>query len=137
MPFTATFIVLSFAGLINASYLTYKHYFEKEPLVCPIEGHDCNAVVQSRWSHMFSVRNEVLGVVFYGAALASGLLLALNQGAIPGLRFYILIGTGLGMLFSVFLTYLQKFVIHEFCFYCLISAGLSLLIFINGVALYN
>lgn len=134
MPFTATFIVLAFAGLINASYLTYKHY-QKKPLVCPIN-HDCNAVVESKWGKMFGVRNEILGLLFYAAMLISGIVNALTPLAIPKLALYLLIGASVGLVFSIFLTLLQKFVIKDFCFYCLISAGVGLLLFLNSLALY-
>ena len=40
------------------------------------------------------------------------------------------------LLFSIFLVYLQKYVIKEYCFYCLISALVSLLIFLNVLMLF-
>ncbi len=134
MPFTATFIVLSLAGLINAGYLTYKRYFEKKPLVCPI-GHDCNAVVESRWGNIFGIHNSVLGVFFYGGTLIGGLVLVLTPDLIFNLTFYIFIGAAIGLVFSIFLTLLQKYVIKDYCFYCLISALISLLLFINSLVL--
>ena len=133
MPFTATFIVLAFAGLINASYLTYKH-FQRKPLVCPIN-HDCNAVVESKWGKMLGVRNEILGLLFYAGMLLGGVVNAAAPLAIPRLSLYLLIGASVGLAFSVFLTLLQKFVVRNYCFYCLISALISLLIFINSLAL--
>lgn len=136
MSFNITFIVLSFAGLINAGYLVWKHYFEKKPLVCPI-GHDCNAIVESKWGHIFGVRNEVLGVIYYAAMLTAGILTVFAPNLITNLPLFILIGTGAGLLFSIFLTLLQRYVIKDYCFYCLISALVALLLFINSVALYN
>ena len=133
MPFTATFIVLSLAGLVNAGYLSYKH-FQKKPLVCPIN-HDCNAVVESKWGHMFGVRNEILGILYYLAMFAGILIFILKPNLILDISNYIFIGTAIGLIFSAFLTYLQKFVIKEYCFYCLISALISLLLFINSLAL--
>ncbi|HEY4475194.1 MAG TPA: vitamin K epoxide reductase family protein [Candidatus Paceibacterota bacterium] len=133
MPFTATFIVLSLAGLVNAGYLSYKH-FQKKLLVCPIN-HDCNAVVESKWGHMFGVRNEILGILYYLAMFAGILIFILKPNLILDISNYIFIGTAIGLIFSAFLTYLQKFVIKEYCFYCLISALISLLLFINSLAL--
>ena len=135
MPFNATFIVLSLAGLINASYLTYKHY-QKKPLVCPIN-HDCNAVVESKWGNIFGVRNEVLGVLFYAGMLLCGILFITAPSSILKLNIYILVGAFGGLGFSIFLTLLQKFVIKDFCFYCLISAGISLLLFLNSLILFT
>jgi uncharacterized membrane protein len=135
MQSIATFIVLSAAGLINAGHLAYKH-FEKKPLVCPIN-HNCNAVVESRWGNMLGVRNEILGVIYYGAVLAGGLLLAIAPAAIPNLTLLLLLATGIGLIFSIFLTALQAFVIKDYCFYCLTSALVALLLFANSVIIFR
>jgi len=134
VPFTATFIVLALGGLVNAVFLTYKH-FQHKPLVCPIN-HDCNAVVESKWGHIFGVRNEILGLLFYGAIFLGGIVNAVAPLAVPRLNLYLLIGAAAGLGFSIFLTLLQKFVIKDYCFYCLISAAVSLLLFLNSLALY-
>lgn len=136
MPFTATFIVLSFAGLINSGYLVWKHYFEKKPLVCPIEGHDCNIVVLSKWGRVFGVRNEILGAAYYAGMLASGIFTVVTGTPPPVIPLFVLIAASGGLLFSIFLTFLQKYVIKEYCFYCLMSAGIALLLFINSLVLY-
>lgn len=135
MHFHATFIVLSFSGLINAGYLAYKHYFEKKPLVCPI-GHDCNAVVESRWGNIFGVRNEILGVLYYASVLAAGIINVVTPMFFPQLTLLLLVATGVGFVFSIFLTLVQKYAIKDYCFYCLISAGLSALLFLNTIVLY-
>lgn len=135
MQFIVTFILLSAAGLINASYLTYKH-FQKKPLVCPIN-HDCNAVVESKWGDFLGVRNEILGVLFYAAMLAGILISLTAPNFLPLLPTLLFIGAAIGLVFSIILTLIQKFAIKEFCFYCLISAGISLLLFINAVALFR
>ncbi len=135
MIFSKTLILISLLGLINALYLTYKHYFTKKPLVCLV-GENCEAVLDSKWSHMFGVRNEILGVLFYGGIFTGSLILFFYPLLIPNLLFYLFIGSITGVLFSGFLVALQKFVIHNFCFYCLISAGLSLLLFINCAYLF-
>lgn len=135
MPFNATLIVLAAAGLINAGFLTYKHY-QKKPLVCPIN-HDCNAVVESKWGNMLGVRNEILGVLFYGGMLTLGIGNILLPTYLNQIKLFILIGGSAGLLFSIILTLIQKYAIKDFCFYCLISAGISLLLFLNSLVVYN
>lgn len=135
MTFKATFIVLAFAGLVNAGYLTYKHYFEKKPLVCPI-GHDCNAVVESRWGNIFGIRNEILGVAYYSAMLFFGIASVCWPNLLTFLPSLVIIAASLGLVFSIFLTLVQKFAIKDYCFYCLISAVISLLLFINSFYLF-
>jgi uncharacterized membrane protein len=41
--------------------------------------------------------------------------------------------TGWGVLFSAWLTYLELFVIHAICMWCVISATLMLLLFVTSV----
>jgi uncharacterized membrane protein len=135
MPFVTTFIVLSVLGLIDASYLFTKHR-EHKPLVCPLN-HDCGAVTESKWATMFGVRNETLGVLYY-LGLFFGILaiiLAPNFTAQWNIALLLQLGTGAGLLFSLFLVYLQKYVLKNYCFYCLISAGITLLLFLNSFAL--
>ncbi len=130
MPFTATFIVLSALGIANASYLAFKHR-QGEPLVCPMD-HDCNAVVESRWSRILGVRNEYLGILFYVGIFIAALATVAVPGAAPVIGGYLILGTGAGFLYSVFLTGIQMFAIKDYCFYCLLSALTSLLLFANS-----
>ena len=130
IEFVASLIVLSFLGLVNAIYLAWKH-FRKKPLVCPLT-EKCELVMESRWSHMFGVRNEVLGVLHYLLVLAAAITIFLANVNIKNI---IIIETGGALLFSLFLVYLQARVIKNYCFYCLISAFISLLIFLNALIL--
>lgn len=129
MPFLATFIVLSIVGIADAGYLMYAHQ-KKKPLVCPLE-HDCSRVTESRWSYVLGVRNELLGLIFYMGIL----LFALGEVIFPALLqpFYDLavLGIGAGLIFSIILLLIEIFYIKDYCFYCVISALLTLLLFIN------
>lgn len=135
MTFIATFIVLAIGGIIDAGYLYYEHV-HKNPLVCPLD-QDCNVVIESRWATTLGLRNETLGLVYY-ILLFIGILLSLfllEQRSI--LLLLLLIATAGGLVYSVFLTWLQVRVIKNFCFYCLISATLSLLLFLNSIYLWS
>lgn len=130
--FIASFMVLSIMGFANAAYLIYKHYRErKKPLVCPLN-HDCSVVTESKWSHLFGVRNEVLGMLFFVGMFVLALGLVFFPAYAALLRTVILVSAGLGVLFSGALVYLQAKIIKNYCFYCLISAGITVLVFLNG-----
>jgi uncharacterized membrane protein len=126
-------IVLAFLGVINAGYLSWKAV-QKKPLVCPINQGSCNSVVESNWNKIFFVKNEFLGLVFYLAVMFWALVLFFKH--IELIKLFLLVGTGLSVLFSAFLVYIQIKVIKEYCFYCMISASLSLLIFLDVILLY-
>ncbi|MBI4151360.1 hypothetical protein HY496_00175 [Candidatus Woesearchaeota archaeon] len=129
------FLVLSILGFANSLYLVWKHY-QKKPLVCPLN-HDCNIVTESRWSSVFGIRNEVLGAVFFALLLDGVILLFLLPTREATILFLFLMGTGGSLLFSLFLLYLQIFVIKDYCFYCLLSALITLFLFANSILLNN
>lgn len=131
--FITTFIALTLGGLVNAGYLVRKH-FQKKPLVCPFN-HDCSVVTESKWGKIFFIRNEILGFLFYIFLLTNIIILIFNP-ELNILKTLILISTFLGLLFSIFLVLLQKYVIKDYCFYCIISAIITLLIFLNSVYLF-
>lgn len=136
--FTASFITLAIAGIVDAGYLVWKHYrHTAEPLVCPLD-HDCSKVTESRWSTMFWVRNEVLGLLFYVSMLAAGLLVFFMPGLVLvsfPLALLIKLAAGGGLLFSLFLIWVQIYKIKDYCFYCMLSALITLLLLVNSFSL--
>ncbi|MBI2582346.1 vitamin K epoxide reductase family protein [Candidatus Woesearchaeota archaeon] len=128
----ASFITLALAGIVDAGYLVWKHYSHKsEPLVCPLD-HDCSKVTESKWSTIFLVRNEVLGLLFYVAMLVSGLAVFFMP-EFSWLKLLIKFAVGGGLLFSLFLIWVQIYKIKDYCFYCMISALITLLLFVNSL----
>lgn len=133
MTFVTTFLVLSIAGVINAAYLAYSHY-RRKLLVCPLD-HDCSVVTESRWASVFGVRNEILGLIFYAANFLAVIFSLSAPGLNSQLYFLLVAADAAGFLFALFLVYLQIFVIKDYCFYCVISAFISFLLFMNAFAL--
>ena len=129
-----TFVILAVGGILNAGYLTY-HEVRKKPLICPLD-HDCSYVTQSKWSRVFGVRNEVLGLLFYLGNLSIMIVSLSAAHLAPELYFLLLVMNAGGFLFSLFLVWVQFFVLKDYCFYCMVSALISTLIFINSIALF-
>ena len=133
MQFIASFIALSIGGMIDTSYLFYQHY-KKKPLVCPLD-HDCSIVTEGKWSKIFFVRNEVLGLSFYLLIFLSLIFSILFPVFSSKVYFFLFLFSFVGIIFSGFLVYVQFYKIKDYCFYCLISTFLTLLIFINSILL--
>ncbi len=127
----AAFITLAIAGIVDAGYLVWKHYkHAAAPLICPLN-HDCSKVTESKWSTIFGVRNEVLGLLFYVAMLIAGVLMfIMPQFAM--LSLLVMIAVGFGLLFSLFLLWVQLYKVKDYCFYCMLSALINLLLFVNS-----
>ena len=131
--FLATLVVLGILGMIDTGYLIWKQK-KKQPLVCPI-GQNCNAVLESRWNKVFFIKNEILGFLFYVFIVGVGIFLFFNSGFLQGTKTALMVISGLSFVFSVFLVYIQIKKIRNFCIYCLASALITILIFVNVLLL--
>ncbi len=112
---------LALAGVGVAAYLTTVELRGVAAFCGPVG--DCNAVQQSPYARLFGVLPVgALGLVGYAAILAAW---ALRRG--PLARWAgtaLLLLAGAGTLFSIYLTFLEAFVIGATCMWCLSSAAL-------------
>ena len=107
--------LLCLAGLGVAGYLTYVHYAGIDP-VCTTGG--CERVQASEYSELAGVPVALLGLIGY-AAIAISLLARGDFGRALTAALAI---AGFG--FSLYLTYLELWVIDAICQWCVASAVL-------------
>lgn len=138
MPFVTTYFVLAIGGLVNAGYLLERHRRRKagEPLVCPLD-HDCSAVTESRYAAVFGVRNEVLGAAYYLVLLVGGVLSVLHPEWPLTLRLPLIALAAAALGYSAWLVWVQLKILRDYCFYCLLAAGINLLLFANMIKLFQ
>lgn len=112
-------IVLSILGILDAAYLTYVKVIEDG--VCAVGG-GCAIVNTSPYASLWGIPIAAIGGAAYVVMLVVLLLeersdfFAINGGLIVfGLSL-------IGVLYSVYLTYLELYVIHAICPFCVISA---------------
>jgi uncharacterized membrane protein len=120
----------SLLGLFVSAYLYLYKIGRIGTLACGSGA--CETVQTSQWSRFAGVEVALIGVVGY-AALFAVALAALRPG-LADRRWpaRLLTGmAGLGVLFTAYLTYLELFVIHAICRWCVGSAVLitSVLVF--------
>jgi len=95
---------------------------------CIAGGGGCETVAESQYSDLVGINVAVIGIVGYVLLLATSLLR--GDGARMGGFAISLAGFG----FSVYLTYLELFVIDAICQWCVVSAVLMALLFgLNAV----
>lgn len=124
--------LLSLAGLFISAYLYLYKIGKIGSLACGAG--DCETVQLSRWSQFAGVEVTLIGMLGYAGLLA--LSLAAIQPTLAARRWPVtLLATlaGTGVLFTLYLTYLELFVIHALCRWCLASAFIILSIFIAAL----
>ncbi len=125
--------VLSVIGLGVAIYLTYVEVTHTTALCGPVG--DCNAVQSSSYAKLFGfLPVGLVGAVGYIAILAAWLWRRLRSDALAKIAGPVLFGMALfGTLFSIYLTYLELYVIHAVCIWCLSSAVIITLLMLLGL----
>jgi uncharacterized membrane protein len=116
--------LIALVGLFVALYLTLYKVGIIGELACGIGS--CEAVQTSRWSTFLGLPVAAWGLVFYASVLAAALT-GLTERYADSRPFALgMLGlTAWGTLFSLWLTYLELFVIHAICQWCVISALLA------------
>ena len=121
--------LVALAGVFVALYLTMYKLGYIGTLVCAVGS--CETVQTSKWATFLGFPVGAWGVAYYVAVLALSL-----AGLAPALAdrpwvSQLLVGiTGFGVAFSLWLTYLELFVIHAICQWCVISAILAIMLFV-------
>jgi uncharacterized membrane protein len=125
--------VLALVGIAIATYLWLHAIGVIGVLQCGTGG--CETVQASRYAELFGLPVALYGVVGYvtlfGIAIA-GAQPALAARAWPT-RWLVTL-SGAGFLFTLYLTYLELFVIHALCRWCLGSAAVITAIFVTALA---
>ena len=89
----------------------------------------------SRWATFLGLPVAAWGIGFYLATLAVALVGSGDRHVdSPGISRLLVAMSGVGVLFSGWLTYLEAFVIHAYCMWCLISAAIVAVIFAVSLA---
>jgi uncharacterized membrane protein len=124
--------ILALLGLLVALYMWAYAAGLTGPVLCSVG--DCEAVQNSEYSRISGIPVAFFGVVGYLAFLTVAFL-----GLQPGFQTsrtvpVLLFGGGvLGLAFSVYLTYLEAYVILAWCQWCVSSAIIMVLAFLASI----
>jgi uncharacterized membrane protein len=120
--------LLSLLGLFVSAYLYLYKIGRIGTLACGAGG--CETVQQSPWSRFAGLDVALIGMAGYAGLLL--LSLAALQPSLSDRRWpttLLLWLSGVGVAFTVYLTYLELFVIRAICRWCVGSAVIILVIF--------
>jgi len=120
MKLYLTAAIVSLIGLADAIYLTIEHVTGQSVRCTIVAG--CSEVLSSPYSVVAGVPLAMIGAAAYFGVFSFATLAAF------GYRFAVKLLTVLVLvmfLVSLWLIYLQAFVIHAFCQFCLLSAAVA------------
>ena len=124
--------VLALIGMGVAAYLTYVETQSVNAICGPVG--DCNAVQSSPYAILFGILPVgLLGLAGFLAILIAWFWRRLRSDVIAEYASVAIFGMALfGTLFSIYLTYLELFVIKAVCIWCLSSAVIITLLMLLG-----
>jgi uncharacterized membrane protein len=115
--------VISLAGLADATYLTVTH-LTGDDLVCG-SSWGCSAVLGSVYASVAGIPTAAFGALAYFVAFSSATLAAFGYARARTLLMLVVLAM-FGA--TLWLLYLQAFVLHAFCPFCLLSAAFTFLL---------
>ena len=121
--------VVALIGLVDAIYLTL-HHLSGEQVPCSVTG-GCETVLTSYYAEIAGIPLAAFGAAAYFLAFSLAILAAFGNR-----KLWFLFGVQVSLMaaFSLWLFYLQAFVIKAFCQFCLLSAATTITLFIIALA---
>lgn len=117
--------ILSMVGVGISTFLAYE-YLQPSPIACPITGGGCETVRKSEYSAVFGISIPYLGILYYLTTASLSILLTQSyQKLLDQLRLALSFAA---LIFGIYLTSLEAFVIKAWCFWCVASFIVSVLI---------
>lgn len=124
---------LALAGIFVALYLLLYKLGMIGNLSCSVGS--CETVNSSKWATFLGLPVAGWGVAWYVAMFVLAIVSTGSRFADSPLVSLVLLGVAAsGLIFSLYLTYLELFVINAICQWCVVSAIIVTIIFVFTVA---
>jgi uncharacterized membrane protein len=115
--------IAALAGLADATYLTVQA-LTGETLVCG-GSPDCFRVLGSAYARVQGIPVAALGMLAYFTVFSFATFVAFGYGLV---RIFLTLTVGAMFLATLWLLYVQAFLLHAYCRYCLFSAAVTFLL---------
>jgi uncharacterized membrane protein len=118
------FILLAICGIVVSALALREHYREDQSPCSINDKWDCGIVNKSQFAVIGKIPVAVIGIAGY-----------LVIGALGAIRRYKLLFSAaiIGLIFSLYLTYIEARVLEVWCIYCVISLGIISLIALTAM----
>jgi uncharacterized membrane protein len=118
--FLVIIAVISLAGLADATYLTVSHLAGDDSVCGASQG--CSTVLGSKYAVIAGIPTAAFGVLAYFSVFGAATLATFGYARANTLLAWIIAIMFVGTLWFL---YLQAFVLHAFCPFCLFSAAVT------------
>lgn len=115
--------LVSLVGLADSLYLTVEHLAGRSVRCTIVSG--CSEVLSSPYASVRGIPLAMIGSIAYFVAFSLATLAAFDYRVVEK---PLLLLAGLMFLITLWLLYLQAFVIGQFCQFCLLSALVTIII---------
>ena len=130
--FTIIALVASIIGFLDSLYLTIIKYTHATIYCTPGLG-DCASVQNSRYSTILGIPIALLGALAY-LVLVACYIIENKKTAFASISSLVIFGTSFfGFIYSLYLTWLELFVLHAICQWCVLSAICITVIFVTTI----
>lgn len=127
-----TIAALSLVGILIALYLTLYKVGVIGSLTCSVGS--CETVNTSRWATLLGLPVAAWGLAAYVALFALSMAGTTDRYAGSTTLSWLLVAIAVwSVIFSAWLTYIELFVIHAICIWCVTSAVILVLILVASV----
>jgi uncharacterized membrane protein len=126
-------LVVALIGFMDATYLAVEHFQGRIP-PCSVTA-DCERVLTSSYSTIAGLPVSLGGSIYYLIILI-GAFYYLDTKNSAVLKWTLLF-TAIGFMFSMWFVYIQVFVMHSYCVYCLGSFITSTILFVVAMELFS
>lgn len=124
--FIPLFLLVSFFGFLDATYLAAMHYLGLSVPCSIVEG--CERVTTSQYAKIGGIPVALLGAFYYLSIFLAGV--AFWDSKKEKILFWAARFTAVGFFASLWFIFLQLFIIKALCLYCMGSATTSTLLFL-------
>ena len=118
------YFTLALIGFSDATYLTVKHIYQADAGCLLSDG--CDAVLKSEFATFMGIPLAYMGLVYYLLIVIG--ITAFHQTQKSDILKGLFLLNLSGFAFSLWVVYLQAFVLNSYCTWCLISAGVTTLL---------
>jgi len=123
-----TIALLALVGVFVSAYLLLYSLGYYGFILCGTGA--CEIVQSSKYAVFLEIPVPGWGLAWYGGMVVLALIVAARGVEASGPALLVALGATAGLLFTLYLTFIEAFVLQAWCRWCVVSAALSVLIFL-------